>query len=370
MQPGHIMTGLAVKLTQQRPIPLDVDLRCAADELIALVGPSGSGKSTVLRTIAGIFKPEESTVTINNQIWCSTSENIHVKAHNRAAGMVFQQYALFPHMTVAQNITSSIPSSNHIDISARVTDLLEKVNLSGLQDRYPNQLSGGQQQRVAVARALARDPEVLLLDEPFSSVDRLTRRRLYREIVRLRKELSIPVVLVTHDLDEAATLADRMYVLHHGKTLQSGTPDEVVSKPVSAEVARLVDLRNLFTATVTHHDARKSTLTLLWSGVKLTACSATEFSVGKEVQWVIPDGSVMINRTDRQSVGDRPNKIDCQVDDILFSGQLAQLTLVPTHRVDHPLHASLPARVIRNNAIHAGMQITVSLDPQSIHVMS
>jgi molybdate transport system permease protein len=139
--------------------------------------------------------------------------------------------------------------------------LLDLVNLGGLEDRRPAELSGGQQQRVAVARALAREPKVLLLDEPFSAVDKATRQRLYREIAELRRTLDMPVVLVTHDLDEAIMLADRMAVLYRGRTLQTGTPEEVTTKPVSPEVARLVDLRNVFEATIAGHEptARSST---------------------------------------------------------------------------------------------------------------
>ena len=124
------------------------------------------------------------------------------------------------------------------------------MHLTGLEGRKPHALSGGQQQRVAVARALARDPQVLLLDEPFSAVDRVTRQKLYRELAELRRSLALPIVLVTHDLDEAAMLADRMCMLHRGRTLQTGTPFEVMTRPADALVARLVDLRNVFEARV------------------------------------------------------------------------------------------------------------------------
>jgi molybdate transport system ATP-binding protein len=160
--------------------------------------------------------------------------------------MVFQSYGLFPHMTALGNVTAAM---GHVEAGrreARGRELLDLVNLGGLEARRPAELSGGQQQRVAVARALAREPKVLLLDEPFSAVDKATRQRLYREIAELRRTLDMPVVLVTHDLDEAIMLADRMAVLHRGRTLQTGTADEVTMRPVSPEVARLVDLRNLF----------------------------------------------------------------------------------------------------------------------------
>jgi len=364
------LTGLLVRLGQHHPIALDVDISCARGELIALVGPSGSGKSTILRAIAGIFNPAYAYIKIEDQIWSSTEQRITVAPHRRAVGMVFQHYALFPHMNVLQNITCSMSTGTSGEQRSAAMDLLEKINLTEFKDRFPHQLSGGQQQRVAVARALARDPQVLLLDEPFAAVDRITRRRLYREIIRLRRDLEIPVILVTHDLDEAATLADRMYVLHQGKTLQSGTPHEVTSKPTNALVAGLVDLRNLFDAIVTDQNLETGNTTLQWSGVPITLNHKKKLSMGEQVKWVIPDGSVLVNRIDRNPSRSRPNSIDCLVAEVLFIGQAAQLVLYPSANRQVPLHASLPARVIHNNKVKVGSNIDVSLDPDRIHILN
>jgi molybdate transport system ATP-binding protein len=199
--------------------------------------------------------------------------------------MVFQSYALFPHMTALGNLAAAMNHLAPADRAPRARDLLALVHLAGLEDRRPAELSGGQQQRVAVARALAREPRVLLLDEPFSAVDRSTRQRLYREITELRRVLNMPVVLVTHDLDEAAMLADRMAVLHRGRTLQTGTPVEVTTRPVSAEVARLVDLRNVFEATALDG----APLRLDWSGLALDTAAPAR-PAGTRVTWAIPDG--------------------------------------------------------------------------------
>jgi molybdate transport system ATP-binding protein len=155
---------------------------------------------------------------------------------------VFQSYALFPHMTALGNVVAALghlPADERLE---RARDLLTLVHLKGFEQRRPAALSGGQQQRVAVARALAREPAVLLLDEPFSAVDRPTRRKLHRELAELRQSVRIPIVLVTHDVDEAAALADRLCVIDHGETLQTGRPAELLAAPANRRVAVALDL--------------------------------------------------------------------------------------------------------------------------------
>lgn len=234
--------SLVVRLNQPGPIPLDVELSCAHGELVALVGPSGSGKSTTLRAIAGLYHPQSGTVISNDAAWLDTERGINIPTHLRRVGFVFQSYALFPHRTALGNVVAALGHRPAAERKQRARDLLTLVHLSGLEDRRPSALSGGEQQRVAVARALAREPAALLLDEPFSAVDRRTRRRLYQELADLRRTVRIPILLVTHDLDEAAALADRICVLDRGETLQTGTPSEVMGAPVSRRVAEALDL--------------------------------------------------------------------------------------------------------------------------------
>jgi molybdate transport system ATP-binding protein len=158
--------------------------------------------------------------------------------------MMFQSYALFPHLTAIENVMEALGDLCPKERDGQARALLARMHLEGLEDRYPAFLSGGQQQRVAVARALARRPEILLLDEPFSAVDRVTRRRLRRELADLRRALPMPVILVTHDLDDVVRLADRMCVLHGGRILQTGAVEEVMACPSSETVAELLDLSN------------------------------------------------------------------------------------------------------------------------------
>ena len=174
--------GLSVVLNSAAPIALDVSLECAQGELLAIIGPSGAGKSTTLRAIAGLHHPASGSVICEGETWLDTDRALDVPAHRRRVGLVFQDYALFPHMTALANVMAAMGHLPVAQRAERAVTLLARVHLAGLEERRPAELSGGQQQRVAVARALARDPAVLLLDEPFSAVDRATRRRLQVEL--------------------------------------------------------------------------------------------------------------------------------------------------------------------------------------------
>jgi len=242
MRDAAARAGLAVTLRQNAPIALDVEFAVAPGEILALVGPSGSGKSTALRAIAGLYTPSGGRVACHGSVWLDRDAGILVPPRQRRTGMVFQSYALFPHLTAVENVIEALGDVRPDQRQAQARVLLKRMHLDGLEDRRPAQLSGGQQQRVAVARALARRPDVLLLDEPFSAVDRVTRRRLRRELIELRRELSMPVILVTHDLDDVVRLADRMCVLNGGKILQTGTVEEVMARPASPLIAELLDL--------------------------------------------------------------------------------------------------------------------------------
>jgi molybdate transport system ATP-binding protein len=234
--------GLQVRLSQRAPIPLGVELACGEGELLALVGPSGSGKTTILRAVAGLYRPQSGKVTCGGEDWLDTGRGLDLPPHRRRVGLVFQSYALFPHMTALGNVAAALHHRPADERAARARALLALVHLEGLEERRPAELSGGQQQRVAVARALAREPAVLLLDEPFSAVDRRTRRKLHEDLAELRQAVNVPIVLVTHDIDEAVALADRMCVLDRGETLQAGTPAEVLAAPASERVAAALDL--------------------------------------------------------------------------------------------------------------------------------
>jgi putative spermidine/putrescine transport system ATP-binding protein len=220
----------------------DFSLVVAHGELVALLGPSGCGKTTTLRMIAGFILPTAGEIRIGTQVVTAKPP------YERATGMVFQGYALFPHMTAAQNVAfglemRAVPKP---EIARRVTDALRLVRLSGFGERYPKQLSGGQQQRVALARALVINPEVLLLDEPLSNLDAKLRHDVRLEIRQLQRELGLTTVFVTHDQEEALTVADRLVVMNQGVIAQVGTPRELYDAPRSAFVADFIGKSNFF----------------------------------------------------------------------------------------------------------------------------
>lgn len=210
----------------------NVDFVVPAGSLTALLGPSGSGKSTLLRAIAGLDTPDSGTITINGR------DVTNIAPQRRGIGFVFQHYAAFKHLTVRDNVAFGLKIRKvaKSDIKDRVDNLLEVVGLAGFQTRYPNQLSGGQRQRMALARALAVDPEVLLLDEPFGALDAKVREDLRAWLRRLHDEVHVTTVLVTHDQAEALDVADRIAVLNQGRIEQVGTPAEVYDSPANAFV--------------------------------------------------------------------------------------------------------------------------------------
>jgi ABC-type Fe3+/spermidine/putrescine transport system ATPase subunit len=212
----------------------------ADGELFTLLGPSGCGKTTLLRLIAGFYTPD------SGEIWFGPRRVDGMPAHARNIGMVFQNYALWPHMTVRANITYGLRLRRRPDaeIERRLADVLSKVNLVGLEARYPGQLSGGQQQRVALARALVLNPEILLLDEPLSNLDAKIRMHVRTEIRRLQRELGITTVYVTHDQEEALSLSDRVAVMRQGVILQIAAPKELYERPGTRFVADFVGVNN------------------------------------------------------------------------------------------------------------------------------
>lgn len=229
-----------------------VDFVVPTGSLTALLGPSGSGKSTLLRTIAGLDQPDSGTVTIYGR------DVTRVPPQRRGIGFVFQHYAAFKHLTVRDNVAyGPVRKRPKAEIKAKVDNLLEVVGLSGFQSRYPNQLSGGQRQRMALARALAVDPQVLLLDEPFGALDAKVREDLRAWLRRLHDEVHVTTVLVTHDQAEALDVADRIAVLNHGRIEQIGSPTDVYDAPANAFVMSFLGaVSTLNGALVRPHDIR------------------------------------------------------------------------------------------------------------------
>ena len=229
------------KRYQSHPVVNDVSLEIEQGEFLVLLGPSGSGKSTLLRAIAGLVEVDHGRVSLHGR------DVTGIAARDRGVGFVFQHYALFRHMSVADNVEFAlrVRRMRRSERVARRAELLKLVALEGMDERLPGQLSGGQQQRVAVARALAHRPEVLLLDEPFGALDAKIREELRRTIRQIQQELGITTILVTHDQDEAFAMADRIGVMHQGRLLEVGSPDELYASPRTRFVATFLGAANL-----------------------------------------------------------------------------------------------------------------------------
>jgi iron(III) transport system ATP-binding protein len=228
----------------------EVSLAIEEGELFTLLGPSGCGKSTLLRLIAGFYNPDQGVIRFNERVVNA------VPPHERGIGMVFQNYALWPHMTVFENAAYGLKLRKiaRAEIAERVSAVLEKVKLAGLEQRYPGQLSGGQQQRVALARALVLNPEILLLDEPLSNLDAKIRVQVRAEIRKLQRQLGITTIYVTHDQEEALTLSDRIAVINLGKLFQVGPPKQLYERPANRFVADFIGTNNLIEGAVQSAD--------------------------------------------------------------------------------------------------------------------
>ncbi|HQT26193.1 MAG TPA: ABC transporter ATP-binding protein [Burkholderiales bacterium] len=210
----------------------------AANEIVVLFGPSGAGKSMTFQAIAGLTPLHEGKISVGGKVFYDSAMQIDLPPQRREVGYLFQHYALFPHMNARENILygHSDPACAKEDFS----EMIELFHLCGLEMRFPNELSGGQKQRVALARALMRKPGILLLDEPLSAIDLAVRRAIRNELKALQRKLSIPMVIVTHDLGEALTMADRLIVYNRGRVIQAAPPMEVVEHPADEMVAELV----------------------------------------------------------------------------------------------------------------------------------
>lgn len=254
--PGRSNSG---KNSQSMAVLDRVSLTLNHGELLGLLGPSGCGKTTLLRIVAGFESISQGTVAIAGKVICTNCESL--AAEKRHTGMVFQDYALFPHLTVAENISFGLKRQqknsskglfsrqNQSQIKHRVGEILQLVGLEGFEQRYPHQLSGGQQQRISLARALAPEPALILLDEPLSNLDVQVRHRLRAEIRAILKAAGTSAIFVTHDREEALAISDKIAVMRQGKIEQVGTPEEIYLNPATRFVAEFVTQANFLPAT-------------------------------------------------------------------------------------------------------------------------
>jgi spermidine/putrescine transport system ATP-binding protein len=260
-------------------------------EFFSLLGSSGCGKTTTLRLIGGLEKPDSGEIRIAGEVVTDRPP------YARRANIVFQNYALFPHLTVKENIAFGLrlqsPRVRESEISRRVDDALELVQLGGFEARRPQQLSGGQQQRVALARALVLRPQVLLLDEPLGALDRQLRKAMQRELRRIQQEVRMTFLYVTHDQEEALSMSDRLAVMRRGRIEQVGTPQEIFQTPRTKFVADFMGATNIFSGTVTAVTAQEARIATP-AGLCLTALPTPGITVGAEVSCIVRPEAVQL----------------------------------------------------------------------------
>lgn len=363
-------------------MPLEGSFFCEPGQLLALVGPSGAGKTSMLRALAGLLEPAQGRISIGNEVWFDKDASIHCPPQQRHVGLVFQNYALMPHLSAVDNVALSLLHLPGRERRARAHQWLEHVRLSVEQQvRKPAALSGGQQQRVAVARALAREPRLLLLDEPFSAVDQMSRQGLYDLLADLRRDLQIPIILVTHDLIEARQLADSLVVMDGGKILQQGPPAQIYRSPRNARVADLVGIQNRFhgcwLGPQSEADRSQGAGWLDWlprqgaeQGLRLRVRDKGRLSPGQVVTWVIQgDGLHIADDALAHEPVEGPGCITLRTTVTalrnLGETSLATVAVTGLDGVSLRLTLSGPSR----QRLVLGGAITVRLDCDWVHVM-
>jgi len=334
----------------------DISLDIAEGEFVCFLGPSGCGKTTLLRAIAGL-DPQ-------------TSGTIHQKGRDISAlppskrdfGIVFQSYALFPNLTVVDNVGYGLVSrrESKAAIGRRVNELLTLVGLPDAGPKYPAQLSGGQQQRVALARALATSPGLLLLDEPLSALDARVRLRLRHEIKALQRTLGVTTIMVTHDQEEALTMADRIVVMNQGAIEQVGTPQEIYRRPATAFVADFVGSMNFLAGTLLAPDKVKV------AGLTFACLAQDGLAAGGKVALCIRPEDVRV----RDLPADVANRVAVEVAELDFVGAFCRATLKVHGTDDVTMTADFSSNLIRDLGVELGRKLDVALPPDRLRVFA
>ena len=326
-----------------------------------LFGLSGSGKTTVLRCLAGLEPLTSGRIVFNGEVWADAESGLMVPPQRRAVGYVFQEYALFPHLTVAQNIGYGVAGGSKTERRGRIEELIQLMQLTEIEARRPQELSGGQQQRVALARALARTPQLLLLDEPLSALDLPTRIRLRTELRTLLHKVGIPAILITHDWSEALYLGDSVVVMAEGGVLQTGSPLEVFARPTRPEVASLVGVDNLIPGDVVRREAGLA-------DVRMDEQTVVAFDPGNDdfaACYVCIRGENVALERDPASSSSARNHLIGHVIEIQPSGQLDRVVL----DVGFRLVALLTPLAVKELELAEGEQVTATIKATAIHLI-
>jgi iron(III) transport system ATP-binding protein len=321
--PEITVKGLSKKFGQETALS-DVSFSVRDKEFLTLLGPSGCGKTTTLMSIAGFQRPDQGTISCGERAFFDDARKVFVAAEDRNLGMVFQSYAIWPHLTVFGNVAFplKIRRVQRQALRRRVLETLELVEMADYAGRYPHELSGGQQQRVALARALVYAPAVLLLDEPFSNLDAKLRERARTWLKRLQEELGLTTLFVTHDQDEALSLSDRIVVMNAGKVLQVGGPEDIYRRPATRLVAEFLGRCNSVAAKVeaTSPAAGTARLIMTANGKPVTV-SGDDLAAGDLVQLAVrPEAVELVGPQSAQASANAENTYQAELRDVSFLG--------------------------------------------------
>lgn len=327
-----------------------INLEVKNGEMVALLGGSGCGKTTTLRMIAGFTDDYEGFILVDGR------DMANIPAYKRNMGVFFQNYALFPHMNTFDNVAFGLKMQklSKSDIKEKVQKILELVKMTGMEKRYPRELSGGQQQRVALARALVTEPTVLLLDEPLSNLDAKLRVEMQLEIKRIQQELGITTIIVTHDQEEAVSLADRVIVMNAGKILQEGKPKEVFDHPASLFVADFMGFSNFIAGKVTNTDGSKVRVVCSEQELILAGINSTEFAPGDGVTISIrPENLVLAEKNSE-------NALTGTVKNVTYKGTATRI------EIKDIFAETVFLNIHDDEGYKVGNKITVALPPQKL----
>ena len=338
-------------------------------ELVVIFGSSGAGKSMLLRTIAGLLTPDHGRIELGKQVIFDSQQGINLSPQQRRIGFMPQQYALFPQMSVADNITYGLFKWSDADRRERLQELIELMRLHNIINRRPAEISGGEQQRTALARALAPRPSILLMDEPFAALDEVLSEHLRQELLRLQRKFEIPILLVTHDLVEAYTLADRVVVFQAGRIAQEGSRDDVFRRPVTPEIARLMAMNNIITVQIDEPGA--SAVQVQWWGQKVVLEGKHAGISGEALTIGIRPEDIMIVR--------RTSKPLRQMGDVFFDAQLVEdqargFDHQLTFRVNQPMEPEADLIVRVPHPIYLRLQLqpgdkrVLAIRPDTVHI--
>ncbi|WP_409308710.1 ABC transporter ATP-binding protein [Pectobacterium sp. B1J-3] len=341
-----------------RLVVKNLNLDIHEGEFLTLLGPSGSGKTTSLMMLAGFETPTQGEILLRD------TPLHHLPPHQRGIGMVFQNYALFPHMTVAENLAFplSIRRMNRTDIKEKVDNVLQRVKLTSLADRYPAQMSGGQQQRVALARALVFEPKLVLMDEPLGALDKQLREHMQLEIKALHDALGLTVVYVTHDQSEAMTMSNRVAVFNDGVIQQMASPSEIYEKPENAFVAQFIGENNTLLATQAGADGNFYRATLD-DGTSLRALKVRPSSPGKKITLCIRPERIRINA---EHLDHQTQQVKARIQQFIYLGDHVRMM---TEVAGQPqFMVKLPASEIQPHW-KVGTEVNLSWQPEHLRAL-